>query len=77
MGNRSDFDLWSIAKDVTKDNVNPTQKPVAVPLSAIENSSKAGDVVLDILGGSGSTLIAAEKTGRYARLVELDPISVM
>lgn len=72
-GDRSDFDLWSIAKDVTKDYVHPTQKPVAVPLRAIENSSKAGDVVLDIFGGSGSTLIAAEKTGRNARLVELDP----
>ena len=40
---------------------------------AINNSSKPGDVVLDGFGGSGSTLIAAEKTGRKARLIELDP----
>jgi len=50
----------------------PTQKPVAVPERAISNSSKAGDTVLDLFGGSGSTLIAAEKTGRNARLMELD-----
>jgi len=40
---------------------------------AIRNSSRPGDTVLDCFGGSGSTLIAAEKTGRHARLMELDP----
>jgi DNA modification methylase len=40
---------------------------------AIRNSSKSRGIVLDVFGGSGSTLIAAEKTGRHARLVELDP----
>ena len=48
-------------------------KPVELVERAICNSSRAGDVVLDGFGGSGSTLIAAEKTGRKARLVELDP----
>ena len=48
-------------------------KPVALVERAIRNSSKSRDIVLDLFGGSGSTLIAAEKTGRQARLVELDP----
>ncbi len=48
-------------------------KPVALIERAIRNSSKRRDIVLDTFGGSGSTLIAAEKTGRQARLVELDP----
>ena len=48
-------------------------KPVELVERAINNSSCAGDIVLDGFGGSGSTLIAAEKTGRKARLVELDP----
>jgi DNA modification methylase len=48
-------------------------KPVALVERAIRNSSKSRDIVLNVFGGSGSTLIAAEKTGRQARLVELDP----
>ena len=48
-------------------------KPVALVERAIRNSSKTRDIVLDPFGGSGSTLIACEKTGRHARLVELDP----
>ncbi len=48
-------------------------KPVELVERAIRNSSKPGDIVLDTFGGSGTTLIAAEKAGRVARLVELDP----
>lgn len=48
-------------------------KPVALVERAILNSSREGQVVLDLFGGSGSTLIAAQKTGRLARLMELDP----
>jgi DNA modification methylase len=48
-------------------------KPVALIERALRNSSKSRDIVLDPFGGSDSTLIAAEKTGRQARLVELDP----
>jgi len=48
-------------------------KPVALVERAIRNSSKSRDIVLDPFGGSGSTMIACEKTGRQARLVELDP----
>jgi DNA modification methylase len=48
-------------------------KPVALIERAIRNSSKSRDIVLDPFGGSGSTLIASAKTGRQARMVELDP----
>lgn len=56
-----------------KDRVHPTQKPVELPERALSNSSKQGDTVLDLFGGSGSTLIACEKTGRKSYLMELDP----
>lgn len=52
---------------------HPTMKPTRLIAKLIENSSKAGWIVLDPFGGSGSTLIAAEATGRKARLIELDP----
>ena len=48
-------------------------KPVALVERAIRNSSKSRDNVLDLFGGSGTTMIAAERTGRRARLLELDP----
>ncbi len=48
-------------------------KPVALVKRAIRNSSKCRDIVSDPFGGSGTTLIAAERTGRRARLIELDP----
>ena len=48
-------------------------KPVELVERAIRNSSRPGNVVLDPFGGSGTTLIAAEKSGRLARLIELDP----
>lgn len=53
--------------------LHPTMKPVAVIVHMIRNSSRPGDAVLDLCGGSGSTLIACEKTRRHARLMELDP----
>ena len=54
--------------------LHPTVKPVQMIVDAIRDVSGRGEIVLDGFGGSGSTLIAAEKTGRRARLVELDPI---
>ena len=53
--------------------LHPTVKPVALIAEALLDVTAPGDLVLDAFGGSGSTLIAAEKTGRRARLVELDP----
>lgn len=54
--------------------MHPTVKPVALIADAIRDCSKRGELVLDCFGGSGSTLIAAEKTGRLARLIEYDPL---
>lgn len=54
--------------------LHPTVKPVALIVDAIKDVSSPGSIVLDVFGGSGSTLIAAHKTGRRARLAELDPI---
>ena len=53
--------------------MHPTVKPVALVADAIRDCSKRGDIVLDAFGGSGSTLIAAEKCGRSARLIEYEP----
>ena len=63
--------VWELKKEARND-FHPTQKPVELPERAVTNSSKQGDLVLDLFGGSGSTLIACEKTGRHARLMELD-----
>lgn len=71
-GDRDQSDVWEYNKPV-KNDLHPTMKPVELVERAILNSSKPGDIVLDGFGGSGSTLIAAEKTGRKARLMELDP----
>ena len=54
--------------------MHPTVKPVALIADAIRDCSRRGEIVLDAFGGSGSTLIAAEKTGRSARLIEYDPL---
>ena len=53
--------------------MHPTVKPVALVADAIRDCSKRGEIVLDCFAGSGTTLIAAEKCGRLARLVEFDP----
>ena len=71
-GARDQGDVWFFDKPARND-LHPTQKPVALAERAIRNSSKSRDIVLDPFGGSGSTLIACEKTGRRAGLVELDP----
>jgi DNA methylase len=56
-----------------KNDLHPTMKPVSLVERAIRNSSRKGDLVFDPFGGSGTTLIAAEDTGRKAALLELDP----
>ena len=69
---RKQTTLWNC--DRTKDaKTHPTMKPVELCQRAIVNSSVANCIVLDLFGGSGSTLIACEKTGRINRSMELDP----
>jgi len=72
-GDKSQSDVWSMGREATTAYVHPTQKPVRLIEKALCNSSRRGDVVLDVFSGSGSTLIACERRGRAARLVELDP----
>lgn len=69
---RKQCDVWDIERP-TKSEDHPTMKPMELVDRAIQNSSKANSTVLDPFGGSGTTLIAAEQTGRACRMMELDP----
>ena len=71
-GDRNQSDVWQIKKP-HKNDLHPTMKPVELVERAIRNSSRPGNSVMDPFGGSGTTLIAAEKTGRVGRMIELDP----
>jgi DNA modification methylase len=71
-GARDQGDVWFVNRPQVND-LHPTMKPVALVERAIANSSQGRARVLDPFAGSGSTLIACEKTGRQARLMELDP----
>jgi DNA modification methylase len=64
--------IWNIDKP-RKCDLHPTMKPIELIENAVLNSSEKNDLVLDLFGGSGSTLVACEKNGRKARLMELDP----
>jgi site-specific DNA-methyltransferase (adenine-specific) len=66
-------DVWNVSRDPSKTYVHPTQKPVELPARAIRNHSKAGDVVFEPFGGSGSTLLACEQLDRVCYAMELDP----
>lgn len=71
-GPRNQDDVWEVPRPkVSKDH--PTQKPVEICRRAIVNSSQERGIVLDLFGGSGSTLMACEDTGRACRMMELDP----
>lgn len=69
----NDKDVWEIKRDNVMEYLHPTQKPVALSAKALHNSSKKDDIVLDLFGGSGSTLIGCEQLGRKARIMEFDP----
>jgi DNA modification methylase len=65
--------VWTVNKDGASTYVHPTQKPVALAVEALDKTTRASASVLDLFGGSGSTLIACEKTARDCRMMELDP----
>jgi len=71
-GDKSQSTLWEEKKPAAN-TLHPTAKPVELVERALLNSSKAGDVVVDMFAGSGSTLVGCERRGRKARLVEIDP----
>ncbi|MCB9926414.1 MAG: ParB N-terminal domain-containing protein [Planctomycetaceae bacterium] len=72
LGPNNAIDVWSIKKVNPQSMVHLTEKPVELAVRAIQYSSRSGENVLDLFGGSGSTLIGAEQTGRKAFLMELD-----
>jgi DNA modification methylase len=74
LGPNNAVDVWSIKKINPQSMVHLTEKPVELATRAIQYSSRPGENVLDLFGGSGSTLIAAEQAGRRAYLMELDPL---
>jgi len=67
-------DVWSVKKINPQSMIHLTEKPVELAIRAMQYSSLSGENVLDLFGGSGSTLIAAEQTERHAFLMELDPL---
>jgi len=71
-GDKSQSTLWQEKKPAAN-RIHPTAKPVELIERALLNSSKSGDVVADLFGGSGSTLVACERRNRKARLMEIDP----
>ena len=74
LGPNNATDVWSVKKVNHTASVHLTEKPVELAARAMQYSSRPGDNVLDLFGGSGSTLIGAEQTGRRAFLMELDPL---
>lgn len=74
-GDRDQGDVWSIARPAEAP-LHPVMKPLALMERAIANSSREGALILDVFLGSGSTLIAAERTGRVCAGIELDPVYV-
>jgi DNA modification methylase len=74
LGPNNATDLWHVKKVNPQSMVHLTEKPVELAVRAIQYSSRPEENVLDLFGGSGSTLIGAEQTGRRAFLMELDPL---
>jgi len=72
LDDRTKDDVWEVPRPKRSDE-HPTMKPIELVAMAITNSSNVGDVGLDLFGGSGTTLIAAEETGRVCNMMELDP----
>ena len=69
---RTKTTVWDFGGYDKSKNVHPTQKPLFLPSEALKNSSREGDAILDVFGGSGSTLIACEQLNRKCYMCELD-----
>jgi len=67
-------DMWTIAREVSQNYVHPTQKPCTLHEKPLNRCSFPGHIIIDLFGGSGSTLISCEQMQRKARLMELDPV---
>ena len=74
LGPNNATDLWHVKKVNPQSMVHLTEKPVELAVRALQYSSRTGENILDLFGGSGSTLIGAQQTGRRAFLMELDPL---
>ena len=72
-GEPGETNIWEVKRDATNTYQHPTQKPVALRQRSVKNSSKRGDIVLDVFLGSGSLLLACESLGRRCYGVEIDP----
>jgi DNA modification methylase len=74
LGPTNAVDVWTVKKISPQNMIHLTEKPVELASRALAYSSRPGENVLDLFGGSGSTLITAEQTGRRAFLMEIDPL---
>ncbi len=74
-GDKSQSNIWQISREIKREEQgnHPTPKPIELICKALKNSSKQEDIVLDVFGGSGSTLIACEQLNRNCYMMELDP----
>jgi DNA modification methylase len=73
VNDRTQTTVWQIDRDASSKYLHPTQKPVELFEKAINNSSKAGDLVFEPFSGSGTTIIACERLGRKCRAIEIHP----
>lgn len=76
VADRTETNVWELARDAPTSYIHPTQKPVELPARALKNSSHEGDAVYEPFSGSGSTLMACEKLGRRCFAMELKPAYV-
>ena len=74
-GDKAQSNIWQISREINREEQgnHPTPKPIELIVKALKNSSKQEDIILDVFGGSGSTLIACEQLNRKCYMMELDP----
>lgn len=68
------INLWIVKKDASQEYEHPTQKPVTLAEKPLKRCTAPGHIIIDLFGGSGSTMIAAEQLGRHVRMMEMDPV---